>query len=377
MAISLSVRGRTRNLDWHLLLVALSLILVGLSFVWSATIAMDKTDGLQGQLIRMAMSLPFFFLGFAIRPSWFRRNAFLLYAASVALLVALFFFGREINGSRRWFSLAGVMTIQPSEFVKLALILALAKIAMFRRRLERFDGLVLPAVLLGLPLFLILRQPDLGTALVLVPIWFAMLFAAGAKKRFLLILGASGLLLLPAGYFLLHAYQRERVDVWLRQDSLTAAEKRSQGYHLHNAKLSIGSGGWIGKGLGRGPQNQLDRLPERHTDFIAALMGEEAGFLGTSAIVLLYFLFVGLIFGIAMRLREPFSRLVAVGIGAYFMTHLFVNVGVATGLLPTTGVTLPLISYGGSSTMTAFAALGIVLNLGSSQEPEFSEEGFE
>lgn len=377
MALSLGFSRRARDFDWHLLLVAGAVILVGLAFVWSATLTMDKTDGLKGQLARMAMSLPCFALGLLLSPSWFRRNAFLLFGVSVLLVIGVYFFGREINGARRWFSVGGVFTVQPSEFVKLTLILALAKLLMSKRKLDRFDGLIVPAAILGVPLLLIMRQPDLGTALVLVPVWFAILYAAGAKKRHLLILGAIGLALLPSGYFLLKPYQRERVDVWLKQDSLSAAEKRSQGYHLYNAKLSIGSGGWVGKGLSRGPQNQLNYLPERHTDFIAALIGEEAGFLGSSAVLLLYLVFVGIVFGVAMRLREPFSRLVVVGIGAYFMTHLFVNVGVATGLLPTTGVTLPLISYGGSSTMTAFAALGLVLNLGSSQEPEFSEEGFE
>lgn len=377
MSFASSILRKPRSLDWHLLLLAGVILFVGLAFVWSATQTMDKTDGLAGQLTRMAMSLPCFLLGLLLPASWFRRNALALYAISILLVIAVYFVGREINGARRWFSIAGVFTVQPSEFVKLTLVLVLAKVLMARRKLERVEGLVFPALLLGLPLILIMRQPDLGTALVLIPVWFAILYVAGAKKRQLLILGLLGLALAPAGYFVLKPYQRERVDVWLRQDSLTSAEKRSQGYHLYNAKLSIGSGGWVGKGLGRGPQNQLNYLPERHTDFIAALIGEEAGFLGTSAVLLLYLVFVGIIFGIAMRLREPFSRLAVVGIGAYFMTHLFVNVGVASGLLPTTGVTLPLISYGGSSTMTAFAALGLVLNLGSSQEPEYSEQGFE
>lgn len=376
MAFSLGMARRNRDLDWHLLLVSGAVMLIGLAFVWSATQTMGKTDGLNGQLARMAMSVPCFLFGLLLRPGWLRRNAFLLYGISVLLVVAVYFFGREINGARRWFSVAGAFTVQPSEFVKLTLVLALAKQLMLRRKLESFDGLILPAVLLGVPLLLIMRQPDLGTALVLVPVWFAILYAAGGKKRHILVLGLLGLALLPSGYFLLKPYQRERVDTWLHQDSLTAAQKRSEGYHLYNAKLSIGSGGWVGKGLGHGPQNQLNYLPERHTDFIAALIGEEAGFLGTSAVLLLYLLLVGIVFGIALRLREPFSRLVVAGIGAYFMTHLFVNVGVSTGLLPTTGVTLPLVSYGGSSTMTAFAALGLVLNLGSNQEPEFSEEGF-
>ena len=375
-AVARSLR-RYREFDWHLLAAAGALLGVGLCFIWSASLSMEKLpNGLQGQLVRIVLSLPFLLCGLLVPLPWLRRNAFLMYGATVLMLVGVFLFGLERNGSRRWFAVGGSFLIQPSEFVKLGLILALAKVLMYRRRLGSFEGLVLPSVLLGCPLLLILRQPDLGTALVLVPIWFAILFAAGAKKRHLLGIGLSALLLLPAGYLLLRPYQKERVDVWLRQGSLTPLEKRSTGFHLYNAKVSIGSGGWVGHGLGRGPQNQLDLLPERHTDFIAALIGEEGGFFGATAVVSLYLLLVLLLFGAALRVREPFGRLVVVGVGAFFMTHLFVNVGVATGLLPTTGVVLPLVSHGGSSTMAAFVALGLALNVASRRETELGKEGF-
>lgn len=372
------VRQKVLDLDWHLLVAAGALIAVGLSFIWSASLNMDKLqNGFSSQVSRILLSSPFLLAGWFVDLQWLRRNAYLVYATTILLLLGIFFFGLEKNNSRRWFAIGGSFLIQPSEFAKLGLIFALAKLVMYRRKLERFEGIVLALTLLGLPLILILKQPDLGTGLVLLPITFAMLFVAGAKKRHLIGLGLTALILAPTGYFVLKPYQRERVDVWLRQDSLTAQEKRNQGYHLYNAKISIGSGGWFGKGLGKGPQNQLDALPERHTDFIAALIGEEAGLFGSAAVLSLYLLFVILIFFVAMRTREPFGRLLVVGIGAYFMTHLFVNVGVATGFLPTTGVTLPLISYGGSSVMTAFAALGLVLNVSSRRETDFGEEAFD
>ncbi len=369
---------RAQSLDWHILAAAVALMAVGLCFVWSATLFMDKiAHGFSAQFSRIALSLPFLFLGFFIPLSWVKRNAFLIYAGAIVLLLGLFFFGLERNNARRWFLIGGSFTIQPSEFMKLGMILALANWLMYRRRCETFGKVFLTLLLIGGPALLILKQPDLGTALVLLPIGFSMLFVAGARIRHLIWIGLCVLLLAPVGYLFLKPYQKERVEVWLRQDELTAQEKRNQGYHLYNAKISIGSGGWIGQGLGRGLQNQYDLLPERHTDFIAALMGEELGFLGLVSILLLYFLLVVLLFSLSMRLREPFSRLLVVGVAAFFMTHLFINVGVASGFLPTTGVTLPLISYGGSSTMTSFAALGLALNAGSRRQREFGEEGFE
>jgi rod shape determining protein RodA len=365
-----------RRADRGILALAGGIAVFGLVFVASAT-GHGATGSLGGQALRLAVAL-LFGLGCLLAPSRFlKRHSYLLYGLALLGLVGVLLAGRATNNARRWVDLPGGFKLQPSEFAKLGLLLALAKYASARRRLETIEGLVLPCALAVLPAVLVAAEPDLGTAIVFVPLLFGILYAGGARRGHLAALLALGLVALPAGSLLaMLSYQRERVVTWWEQDRLTADQKRGAGYHLFHSKVAVGAGGIAGQGIGAGTENRLDLLPERANDFVFAVVAEETGFLGGTLLVGLYGGLVLLLFGAASRLREPFDRLLVTGVACLFGTHLFVNVGVAIGTVPTTGLTLPFVSFGGSSTIAAAGALGLALNALARRELEFSEDAF-
>jgi rod shape determining protein RodA len=370
--------ARFRRLDRRVLLAAGVVATIGAVFVASAA-ANGSQGSLFGHGLRLAVAAVFAAALFLAPSRTLKRHAYLFYGAVVLALVFVLVAGRATNNARRWIDLPGGFKLQPSEFAKLALILALAKYASARRRLERFEGLVVPVSLAAFAAALVAVEPDLGTALVFPPILFGMLYVAGIGRAHLGVLLALALVVLPAGaWFGMHRYQRERVTTWWKQGRLLEdpTVQRYEGYHLYHAKVAVGSGGLLGKGIGKGPENRLDLLPERSNDFIFAVVSEESGLLGGAALVAAYASLVFLLFGVALRLRDPFDRLCAAGASCLFGTHLFLNVGVAIGLLPTTGITLPFVSYGGSSTIAAAGALGLALSGAARHEPDLSADGF-
>jgi rod shape determining protein RodA len=225
---------------------------------------------------------------------------------------------------------------------------------------------------------LIVKQPDLGTALSLAPVFVATLYVAGAKSKHLTWVLVAALVALGLYTAVgLHGYQNERVQVWWKQDSLTRTEKLAEGYHLHRSKIAIGSGGVFGYGFAEGPQNKNDLLPERHTDFVFSVFSEEWGFVGASLLLALELaLPVGLLW-LSMRVRDPFARNAIVAIGAQVGAQALVNMGVATGTFPTTGISLPLVSHGGSSVIVTLVSLTIALMLAAKAEPSLAADAFE
>ncbi len=304
-----------------------------------------------------------------------------------------------INGSRRWIRIAGLQ-IQPSEFCKIAYILSLAWYLRYRSNYRHFTGLVGPFALTLLAMFLILLEPDLGTVVLMMPILFAVLYAAGAKKKHLVIIILLGLAASPLIWANMHSYQRMRIASVLLQneDIYHAAEnnerlakilagssanlhhwKRDEGYHLTHSKQAIASGGISGFGFGKGPylSGEKVRLPEAHNDFVFALIAHQWGLIGCAAVIFLYCMIAACGLEIAYNNTDPYARLIAIGVVAMFMVQVVVNTSMTIGLMPITGLTLPLVSYGGSSLIVNMTAVGLLNNIGRDRPFIIAQKPFE
>ncbi len=268
----------------------------------------------------------------------------------------------------------GPFMFQPSEYMKIVTVLAMANILAHRTNITSLKGLFLPYLFTFIPIGLILTQPDLGTALVFLPILFVMVYIAGARVKHILITIFIGLLFLPIAYFyLMKDYQRARFQVFLAPSKSATADA----YHLMQSRTAVGSGGFWGS-FWRDPEEAPSIfVPARHNDFIFTVIAEKWGFVGTSLTLFLYFILFGRSLFIASTTREPFGRLVIVGITAYLITQIIVNISMTVGLAPITGLTLPLISYGGSSLTSTFIALGFIYNIQLKHIPSFSSRDFE
>ncbi|MDP9145317.1 MAG: rod shape-determining protein RodA [Actinomycetota bacterium] len=287
------------------------------------------------------------------------RFAPVFYVVGLGLLLSVFILGRTVSGARRWIHL-GPLTVQPSELFKLIFIITLAW-ALTSARGERLSraSLVGTFVLLGVPFFLVVRQPDLGTALVLVPVLGATLVGLGLRMKVLGGLALGSVALMPLAWFVLKPYQRDRLLVYLDpyRDPLGTA------YNVIQAKIAIGSGQLLGKGIGGATQSRLAFLPERHTDFIFAVFAEMWGFLGCLVLIVAYALLVLRGFEIAAGTRETRGRILALGVTSVFAVQILINIGMVTGLLPIVGIPLPLMSYGGSSMVVSLTALGLLISI--------------
>jgi rod shape determining protein RodA len=383
-----SLRGvRWSNLDWHVVLIAGMLLAIGLAYVAAMSSADEywgRIDGTNGvrfgiHVQKLLVAAPAFLLGLAVRPRWLRRNAFALWCAALLLLVSVFVLGDARNGARRWIEI-GPFDLQPSELAKVGVILGLAA-ALDHLRLKTLREWGMPIVVALVPMALVALQPDLGTSLTIVPITLGMLYVAGASGRLILtfLVGALGLAVLLWQFQIgVRDYQLQRIDTWTRgwSPSELIAERNGAAFHSYQARVAIGNGGLGGEGLGSGVANKAAWLPERDCDSIFAVVAEEAGWVGTCVILALYGLFALSLFASASGLRDRFSRLVVSGVGLLFGAHLLIHSGVNLGLLPLTGLTLPLFSTGGSSLLATFLALGLALGLASHRQPSLDAETF-
>ncbi|MDH3719730.1 MAG: rod shape-determining protein RodA [Planctomycetota bacterium] len=303
------------------------------------------------------------------------RWSYSLMGIALVLLVAVYFFPR-INGAHRWIRL-GPIGLQPSELAKLAFVMALARWLMHRENHRRLPGILIPTALAAVPALLIVREPDLGTALTFLPVLLAMLFAAGARRRDLLVMAALGLLLLPVLWSQMSREQKSRVTAVLDQTGPHDRPDADQ-YHLHRAKqtLTMGSvwGSWWDDEIHADPARYF--VPAAATDSIICVIGERFGLTGIAVTLLLFTILVWRCLVVARRTQEPFGRLVAVGIGALIAVQAFINTGMMVGLLPITGLSLPLVSYGGSGLVAHALALGLVLNIGLRPGYEVAGEPF-
>jgi rod shape determining protein RodA len=357
----MSLSAYLRRFDWLLLVAVIPLTVFGLLTMKSLGVGTDDYF-FSRQLIWFAISMAVFTGALFFDVRFFEKRTtplLLLWSASVAL-VALLFFTSSIRGVKSWFAF-GPFSFEPVEPVKLALIVLLAKF-FSRRHVEMglWRHVFISAVYAGVPLVLILRQPDLGSALILFMIWSGLLMLSGIRLRqFFLLSGSAILLCALLWLFLLAPYQKERVQSFL--DPLH--DPQGAGYQTLQAKIAVGSGGLTGKGIGHGTQSRLNFLPESETDFIFAAFAEEWGLAGITVL----FISLGILFwrlvAIGMRARANFEQLFVLGVFLFFFTHGVIHIGMNLGMLPITGIGLPFMSYGGSLLVISFLALGLVQSI--------------
>ncbi|MBU0640120.1 MAG: FtsW/RodA/SpoVE family cell cycle protein [Planctomycetes bacterium] len=306
-------------------------------------------------------------------PSYQRigRFAYLLYGIVIVLLLLLVL-DRYIDlpgvpvrrYTRRWIQLGGVFTLQPSEFMKPVLVLALARYLRFRSSYRRWRGLIPPFLFTLLPMVLILFQPDLGTLLMLLPVLFIMLFVAGARLRHLLTIVLFGCATLPAFYFYGMAdYQKKRIQVLFKQSVADERWHMNEGYQLRQSKIALGTGGLTGQGYGQGVFVRYDLLPDEHNDFIFAIIGNQWGLIGGTLVILAYGIIVLCGLEVVTVTNDPFGRLLAIGVIVMIVVQALINIGMTIGLAPITGMTLPFVSAGGSSLWANFLGLGLLVNV--------------
>ena len=364
-----------KAIPWSLAACALALMLLGLTAIERGDELAHAGEFFSKQAVWIALAIPAMFLAMAIPYRALRHSSYFILAGSVFLLVVVYAFPAKW-GSRRWVPL-GVMNFQPSELAKIAFILALARYLMYRENYRRLSGLVVPFLMTLVPMGLILKEPDLGTSLLFVPVLAGMLFAAGARLSHLASIAVFAVVLSPLFWMGMSAEQKSRVTtLFLQHDGGSAPP--GDGYHLHQSKQVLALGGaWGSQWDGAQVDDPLAyHLPACRTDFIFCMLGERWGVFGTIGALGLYLYLFGRGLMIAAATREPFGRLVGVGIVSLLATQTIINVGMTVGLLPITGITLPLMSYGGSSLVFTCFALGLVMNIALRPGYEISHDPF-
>jgi rod shape determining protein RodA len=348
-----------RFLNYRLILVTLFILGVGLTFIYSATQSSGGTNFLYRQLAWIAVGMIIFWFTLNMDFRLLGSMTYLLYLFSLLTLVLVLFFGDLRKGSQSWFEL-GPISFQPAELAKIGVVFILARYLSERSEdRTKFRYIFFALLLTGLPMGLIILQPDLGTSLVLIPVLFGMLFVAGARMRYLLGLVGLGIGALPVLWSFLHEYQRLRILIFVNPN----LDPLGAGYNAIQSKIAVGSGGLLGKGWLEGTQSQLRFLPERHTDFIFSVLGEEWGFIGCFAVLFAYFLWVLGGFQVARESKDLFGRFLAVGFVLLISSHVIINTGMTVGVMPITGIPLPFMSYGGSHLIVMMACLGLLENI--------------
>jgi rod shape determining protein RodA len=343
------------HLDPWLLGMLLLLMAAGLMVLYSAS--GQRLPVPTAQAIRFAVALVVMAMLAQLSPATLQRWALPVYLAGVVMLVAVELIGDMGMGAQRWLVIPGVIRFQPSELMKLAMPMMVAAYLARRQLPPRLRDLMVCAAIIGVPVVLIARQPDLGTSLLVASAGVFVVLLAGLTWRFILAFVALAAAALPLLWMNLHNYQRQRVLTFLDPDG----DPLGSGWNIIQSTTAIGSGGVLGKGWLHGTQSQLEFLPERHTDFIVAVLGEEFGLMGMLAFLVLYLLIVGRGLLLASAAQDTFGRLLAGSIILTFFIYVFVNVGMVSGILPVVGVPLPLVSYGGTSSVTLMAGFGILM----------------
>ncbi len=349
--------------DWLLILSALFVFGAGLLSLYSLSVTGNPWS-LSGsyflrQLIFGVIGIAFMVFFQFLDYRHLVRYGTHFYFLSIIVLVLVLLFGRTVNGTSGWISL-GFVRFQPVEAVKIALILFLARFIIEKRsELGEWVRIIASLILSSFLVFLVLKQPDLGSALTLMAIWGGMILVSGIRMKHILVLLMTGIVVASAGWFFLEGYQRDRIEIFLHPES----DPRGSGYNVLQAMVAVGSGGISGKGVGYGSQSQLNFLPEKHTDFIFATVTEELGLIGSGAILLCYGVFLFRAWRIAACARDNAGYLIAVGAQIYFIIQIFINVGMNMGLLPVAGLPAPFLSYGGSSLLASFTIAGLLLSV--------------
>jgi rod shape determining protein RodA len=350
------------HFDWTLLGITFLIASIGILNLYSTTgsVEISGTPLYLKQIFWLLIALTMMIIVAFIEYRFFSDVAYIFYAIALVLLLGVMGYGIITSGAQRWMRI-GPLSFQPSEFVKISLILVLAKF--FHRPPVRegysLKNLSLPFGLLFIPTLLILKQPDLGTAIILLLIFFSVLFFVKIRWSSLLIIGVTGGALLPILWSFLKDYQKRRIVTFFNPN----LDPLGAGYHLIQSKIAVGSGGIIGKGFLKGTQCKLGFLPEQHTDFIFSALGEEWGLIGSLTIVGLYFILIMWGLRIAVQAKDRFSAILAFGVVAMLFWHIFINIAMVMGMMPVVGIPLPLVSYGGSFLVSTLVGIGLLLNV--------------
>ena len=349
--------------DWGLLGLTVILGFLGLvtlySAVSSATPTPQKTLYFK-QLIWYGAGLTLMVISFLINYKLLDRWAHAIYVICILLLICVLLFGKYVGGAKRWLVL-GPVSMQPSELVKIAVIISLAR---YYSKLASTRGFTLrelltPFILMIIPFILIVKQPDLGTAMLVVLIAGSMTVFVKIERRSLVYIIASCTIMGPLVWFFLKDYQKQRIITFINPD----LDPLGTGYHLIQSKIAIGSGMIFGKGFLQGTQKALSFLPEQHTDFIFSVLAEEWGFVGSMVLLLIFLMLIIWGLNVAYRCRDPFGMILSIGITAMIFWQVFINIGMAMGLMPIVGVPLPFISYGGSSILSIMICIGLLMSI--------------
>ncbi len=348
-----------RDFDWPLLGFVLVICAIGVTEIYSATLH-TKFEGAHIKQVYWIMGgVVGMFLVSLINYQAMLEQVHWMYIASVASLVSVLVFGQKYLGARRWIKMPG-FHFQPSEWVKLILILAMARyFAEMRHKELSWPDFIKAGMVVGIPMLMVLAQPDMGTALTYLPIAVVGLFLGGLRLKQALIVLVLGGIMLPVGLRVMKPYQRERLTSFMNPD----ADKQGSGYQVIQSQIAVGSGGIWGKGTAKGSQTHLAYLPVPQTDFIFAAFSEEHGFVGALGVLLLYFMVLMRLTQNAQTAPDRAGAFIVMGVVAVLSFHILVNIGMVVGFMPVTGIPLPLMSYGGSSVLFMFLALGIVMNI--------------
>jgi rod shape determining protein RodA len=350
------------HFDWGLLGIVLLIASIGILNLYSVT-SNGETTGTPlylKQVLWLAIGLGAMLVIAFVEYRFYTDFAYIVYTTAVVLLILVLGYGIITSGAQRWVRM-GPLTFQPSEFVKISLILALAK---FFQRYPGREGyslkhLAFPFFLLFLPMILILKQPDLGTAIILLMVFFSILIFVKVRWSSLITLGVIGVSILPLVWRFLKDYQKRRIFTFFNPD----LDPLGASYHLIQSKIAVGSGGILGKGFMKGTQCKLGFLPEQRTDFIFSALGEEWGLVGCFIVIGLYFLLILWGLRIAVGSKDRFGAILSFGVVAILFWHTFINIGMVLGLMPVVGIPLPLLSYGGSFLLSTLIGIGLLLNV--------------
>src|SRR3989338_2420434 len=348
--------------DYGLVFIAALILLMGLFVVYSASYQKLVSSGadlsmrqLNSAVIGLVIAVAIFRIGYQRIIDF----SYYIFGLNVLLLLLVLVMGDVRYGAKRWIEF-GSFAFQPSEFAKVTFVFALAKyLGDIKEGIERPKALIIPFAMAAVPMLLIFKEPDLGTASIFIPALFTMLLIAGARPKYLLFIIGSGLACVPFLWFILKDYQRARLFVFLNPN----LDPLGAGYTIIQSKIAIGSGGIFGKGWLSGTQNQLNFLPERHTDFIFSVVGEEWGFIGGALLIFLYYRLVAKGTRIAETTSDTYGKTLAYGIVTIFAVHIIVNIGMVCGVMQVVGLPLPFVSYGGSFLIMCLACVGILENI--------------
>lgn len=350
---------KLRRIHWSFLLLLCAVAAIGAAMLYSAGGGSVQPWAVR-HCARFAMGLALLIAASLTDVRLWLRYAYAFYALALVLLAAVEVAGSVGMGAQRWIDL-GFIKLQPSELMKVALVLALARYfqGVGTEDIGRPLKLIVPLAMVGVPAALVLKQPDLGTAMMLLASSGVVFFAAGVRLWMFALVAGAGLAAAPIAWQFLHDYQRQRVLTFIDPST----DPLGSGYHILQSKIALGSGGVFGKGFLQGSQSHLNFLPEKQTDFIFTMFAEEMGLVGAVALVILYALILAYCFTVALSARHQFGRLLVVGITMTFFLYVFINMAMVMGLIPVVGVPLPLISYGGTAAVTIMIGFGLIMSV--------------